>query len=90
MKYLLFLYFLILSCKTPEYSGITSDGKIIFYNGERIAELEQIEYEHYRGKRVVEISIKQDSPGLTKETQKIVDYILSKYPDAKVEVKPKM
>jgi hypothetical protein len=91
MKWIIFILCLItFSCKSLEYTGISSDGKLIYYNGELVGELEQIEYEYYQGKRVVEISIKQFSPGMTDVTLKITDFILSKYPNAKVEVKPRM
>lgn len=93
MKNILIYLFLILclfSCKTLEYSGMTNDGDTLYYNGVLCGKITNLEYEYYRGKKVVEISIEQYSIGFDEVTIKMVDYILSKHPDAKVEIKPSL
>ena len=74
--------------KSTMYEGITNKGDTIYYHGEKIAHVESIEYEYYRGKKTIEISINHYSEGFNDETDKIIYFILSKYPKSKVEINP--
>jgi len=74
--------------KPSMYEGITNKGNIILYNGVTIAHVESIEYEYYRGKKTVEISLNHYSHGFNEETDKLIYFILSKYPKSKVEINP--
>lgn len=70
-----------------EKAKFSHDQQFIYYNGEAVARFNNIEYEYYRGHKVMEISLEQLKPGLDDFTDKIVDYVRTKNPKAKVEVK---
>jgi hypothetical protein len=70
-----------------EHAKFSHDQQFIYYEGNPVAKFHNIEYEYYRGHKVMEISLEQLKPGLDDFTDKIVDYVRTKNPKAKVEVK---
>lgn len=70
-----------------ELDKFSYDKQFIYYDSVAVAEFGYIEYEYYRGHKVLEISVNQLKPGLDDFTDKIVEYIRYKNPNAKVEVK---
>jgi hypothetical protein len=94
MKITLFtiLLFLVISCspkiKTPpqELSKFSHRNDTIFYLQEPIAKIYNFEYEHYRGHRTLEISI-ESFDYMDGRTEPLIDWILSKDKNAKVEVR---
>ena len=70
-----------------EKAKFTYDQQFIYYEGVPVAKFHNIEYEYYRGHKVMEISLEQLKPGLDDFTDKIVEFVRSKNPKAKVEVK---
>ncbi|GAA0876365.1 hypothetical protein GCM10009118_27750 [Wandonia haliotis] len=70
-----------------ELSKFSYDKEYIYYNSEKVAKFGYIEYEYDRGYKVLEISFEQLRPGLDDFTDKIVEFIRYKNPNAKVEVK---
>ena len=63
------------------------DQQYVYYDSVKVARFGNIEYEYYRGHKVMEISLEQLKPGMDDFTDKIVDYVRYKNPKAKVEVK---
>ena len=59
----------------------------VYYNKTHIANYIHIEYEYYLGKKVMEICFEQIDPAATEMTDKLVDYVHYKHPQAKVEVR---
>jgi hypothetical protein len=70
-----------------EKAKFSFDQQFIYYDGNAVAKFNNIEYEYYRGHKVMEISLEQLKPGLDDFTDKIVEFVRSKNPKAKVEVK---
>jgi len=70
-----------------ELEKFSFDKEYIYYESAAVAKFGYIEYEYYRGHKVLEISVEQIKPGLDDFTDKIVEYIRYKNPKAKVEVK---
>jgi hypothetical protein len=61
----------------------------IYYDGNRVAYLNVIEWEYYRGKLLREISLVQFDKTAQDFTLNLVSYVRSKHPDSKIEVKLK-
>lgn len=70
-----------------EIDKFSFDKEYIYFESQPVAKFGYIEYEYYRGHKVLEISVEQLKPGLDDFTDKIVEYIRYKNPNAKVEVK---
>lgn len=89
MRYLLLILTLTLfSCKTIDYSGVTNESNKIYYEGEYVADIHELEIEYYRGKTTLEISVVHytDAGGLTETSNKILEYVKRKFPRSKIEV----
>lgn len=72
-----------------DITDFRNSGDSIFYKNEYVAKFLNIEWEYYRGKKTMEISVEQINGGADFMTDKIVDYIRLKHPNAKAEVKIK-
>jgi hypothetical protein len=59
----------------------------VFYDKKHIANYIHIEYEYYLGKKTMEICFQQVDPVATDVTDKLVEYVHVKHPNAKVEVR---
>ena len=70
-----------------EVAKFSYDREFIYFEGQPVAKFNYIEYEYFRGHKVLEISFEQLKPGLDDFTDKIVEFIRYKNPKAKVEVK---
>lgn len=70
-----------------EKERFSYDQTFIYYDSLPVAKFYSIEYEYYRGHKVMEISVVQLKPGMDDFTDKIVEFIRFKNPKAKVEVK---
>jgi len=83
---------LVISCspkiKTPpgELAKFSHRNDTIFYLQEPIAKIYNLEYEHYRGHRTLEISIESFNY-MDINTEPLIDWILMKKKDAKVEIR---
>jgi hypothetical protein len=83
---------LFISCspkiKTPqsELEKFSHRNDTIFYLQEPIAKIYNLEYEHYRGHRTLEISIETFRP-MDANTDPLIDWILMKKKNAKVEIR---
>lgn len=94
MKQIIVCFFLIfgLACspkiKTPptELAKFSHRNDTIFYSGEAIARIYNLEYEHYRGHRTLEISIESFNH-MDSRTEPLIDWVLSKKKDSKVEIR---
>ncbi len=62
-------------------------GKEVFYGDKAVAKIGNFEYEYSRGRFQQEVSMVQYSHIYDEMTEKIVKYMASKYPKAKIEVK---
>lgn len=65
----------------------TKEGKIYRYDTIHVASYINIEYEYYLGVKILEISVQQEFMGVTKLTDEIINYLTTKHPNAKLEVK---
>lgn len=70
-----------------EMDKFTSKNDTISYMGQPVAVFLNIEWEYYRKHKVMEISVERIGGGADEMTDKIVDYIRTKHPKAKAEVK---
>lgn len=94
MKHIIISFFVILflGCsprlKTPpsELDKFSHRNDTIFYLEEPIARIYNLEYEHYRGHRTLEISIESFNH-MDGRTEPLIDWVLSKKKDAKVEIR---
>ena len=59
----------------------------VFYNGEAVAKIGNLEYEYNRGRYQMEVSLVQYAGAYNEMTEKIARYVATKYPKAKIEVK---
>ena len=59
----------------------------VIYSGNPIAVYTNCEWEYYRGKKTLELSFDRLGHGVDVSTDKILDYIHTRYPKAKAEVK---
>lgn len=62
-------------------------GDSILYEGKYVAKYLNSEWEYYRGNKTLEISLERINGGADEMTDKIVDFIITKHPKAKAEVK---
>jgi len=69
-----------------ELSKFSHRNDTIFYLQEPIAKIYNLEYEHYRGHRTLEISI-ESFDYMDVRTEPLIDWILTKKKDAKVEIR---
>jgi hypothetical protein len=93
---ILFVLFVSFGCAGTKYKAdlteeevtkFSYDREFIYFEGQQVAKFNYIEYEYFRGHKVLEISFEQLKPGLDDFTDKIVEFIRYKNPKAKVEVK---
>jgi hypothetical protein len=99
MKKLLILIGLILflSCNVnkegiPKMTGkeaaeYSIQNDTIYFRNEKIAYLNLIEWEYYRGKLVQELSLIQYDMSAQDETLKLIAFVRKKHPNSKIEVK---
>jgi len=59
----------------------------VYHNNEKIAYLNLIEWEYFNGNLIQEISIVQFNPSDQDKTIKLISYVHTKHPKAKIEVK---
>ena len=59
----------------------------VIYSGTPVAVYTNCEWEYYRGKKTLELSFERLGFGLDSTTDKVLDYIHTRYPKAKAEVK---
>ncbi len=95
MKYILFfLSILILSCNSQrqtskdEIAKFSISGDTIFYENKYCARYTELEWEYYRGKKTLEISVEKIG-GLDNNANAVMDFMRMRYPKAKIEVKLK-
>lgn len=71
-----------------EAAKFTIKNDTIFYDSEHVANVESLEWEYLPGDKEMrmEISIKQKNPYDDKMTSKLIKYVHSRYPKAKIEV----
>lgn len=90
------LIFLISSCvgvlKTSklshcEMAKFQVRNDTVIYSGTPVAVYTNCEWEYYRGKKTLELSFERLGFGLDSTTDKVLDYIHTRYPKAKAEVK---
>jgi len=90
---LLMFTIVLFSCNTyktlskEELNRFTSKNDTISYDGQPVAVFLNIEWEYYRKHKTMEISVERIGGGADEMTDKIVDYIRTKHPNAKAEVK---
>lgn len=70
-----------------EMSKFSIKGDSILYENQYVAKFLNLEWEYYKGSKTMEISVEQVSLGADAMTDKIVDFIRMKHPNAKAEVK---
>ena len=94
MKKLLFIpIILMFACKTQssltkqDIKSFSIKGDSILYNNQYVAKYLNVEWEYYRGKKTLEISVERIGAGADQMTDKIVDWIIYNHPKAKAEVK---
>ncbi len=95
MRNILIISFLTLmvACHTQskiskqDFSKFSVKGDSILYEGKYVAKFLRLEYEYYRGRKTLEISVEKIEGGADKMCDKLVDYIIYKHPKAKAEVK---
>lgn len=84
---------ILVSCATKtklskdEMSKFVITGDSILYDGIYVAKFVNVEWEYYRGNKTMEISVERINGGADEMTDKIVDFIITKHPKAKAEVK---
>lgn len=100
MKYILILLsVLVLSCQSArpgskkqtskeELAKFSISGDTIFYEGQYCARYTELEWEYYRGKKTLEISVEKPG-GFDNSANAVMDFMRKKYPSAKIEVKLK-
>lgn len=94
MKKLFFiLIILLVSCSTidklphDEFVKFRTSNDTIYYNNQAVAIYLNVEWEYYRGHKTLEISLERLNGAADQMTDKIVDYVVTKHPKAKAEVK---
>ena len=65
----------------------STKGKSVYYADEKVATVGSFEYEYYEGNYALEVSMIQHSAIYNDMTEKIVYFMSSTYPYAKIEVK---
>lgn len=85
------LSFLFIGCSTSrltqeEYLKFSYSGDTILYEYKPVAIYKNIEWNYYRGKMKIEVSVEQIG-GPHKFTGKLLDYIITKHPKSRVEIK---
>lgn len=65
----------------------TKEGRIYKHDTIHVATYINLEYEYYLGVKILEISVQQEFMGVTKLTDEIINYLSTKHPNAKLEVK---
>ena len=92
-KLIIIILVFLASCKTTsvltkeDIKSFEIKGDSILYKGEYVAKYLNVEWEYYRGKKVLEISVERVGAGADQMTDKIVEWIVYKHPKAKAEVK---
>lgn len=69
-----------------ELSKFSIKNDTIFYVNDAVARIYNYEYEHYRGHRTLEISIESFNH-LDNRTESLIDWVLTKKRNAKVEIR---
>ena len=95
MKNILIIPFLdlMIACHTQskiskqEISKFSIKGDSILYENKYVAKFLRVEYEYYRGRKTLEISVEKIEGGADAMCDKLVDYIIYKHPKAKAEIK---
>ena len=72
---------------SDEMAQFTTKGKSVYYADEKVASVSSLEYEYYNGDYLLEVSMIQHSASYNDMTQKLVYFMSSTYPHAKIEVK---
>lgn len=70
-----------------EMAKFSTKGKSVYYLDEKVATVGSFEYEYYEGNYSLEVSMIQHSAIYNDMTEKIVYFMSSTYPEAKIEVK---
>jgi hypothetical protein len=70
-----------------EAAEYTIQNDTIYFRNEKIAYLNLIEWEYYRGKLVQELSLVQYDKSAQDQTLKLIAFVRKKHPKAKIEVK---
>lgn len=92
-KIIILLSTILVGCSTnkplskDEMAKFEMKGDSILYDNIYVAKYLNIEWEYYRGHKTMEISLEQIDGGANAMTDKIVDFIRTKHPKAKAEVK---
>ena len=90
---IMFLALMMVACHTQskiskqEVAKFSVKGDSILYEGNYVAKFLSVEYEYYRGRKTLEISVEKINGGADQMCDKLVDYIIYKHPKAKAEVK---
>ena len=74
---------------TEEMKKFTLSNDTLYYSKEPVALYTSVEWEYYRGRKTLEISFDRIGGGLDGMSDIIVNYIYTKHPRAKAEVKIK-
>ena len=92
-KLILIFTILIASCKPTsvltkeDIRQFSIEGDSILYNGVYVAKFLNVDWEYYRGRKTLQISVERVGAGADQMTDKIVEWIVYKHPKAKAEVK---
>ena len=84
----------IVSCNSTkktskeELSRFSINSDPILYDGKFCAKYTELEWEYYRGKKTLEISVEKIG-GFDNMANSLMDYMRTRYPKAKIEVKLK-
>jgi hypothetical protein len=70
-----------------EAAEYTIQNDTIYLRNEKIAYLNLIEWEYYRGKLVQELSLVQFDKSAQDQTLKLIAFVRKKHPKSKIEVK---
>ena len=70
-----------------EAAEYTIQNDTIYFCNEKIAYLNLIEWEYYRGKLVQELSLVQYDKSAQDQTLKLIAFVRKKHPKSKIEVK---
>ena len=79
--------FQLTELSADEMAKFTTKGKSIYYANEKVATVGSFDYEYYEGNYALEVSMIQHSPIYNEMTEKIVYFMSTTYPYAKIEVK---
>jgi hypothetical protein len=71
---------------TDEYNKFSTSGDSIMYNNRCVAVYSHLEWEYYRGRKTLEVSLRKVDNGVDDMADKIVNYFRTKNGNVKIEL----